>query len=233
MKPIKPGSVLAALLLACAALAQNSNPPAGSGQQPVSYASASEVNTLLAQLESTAQSATAALARMRINKWKTDSSTKQQEQANAESIQRNLQSALPGLISAVRANPDDVAASFKLFRNLDALYDVMSNVAESAGAFGPRDDYQALESSFNNLDRVRRSFADRVESLAVSHQSELARLRNQVRAAQAAAPPPPPKKVIVDDNEPAKKASHKRKPPSKPKAAPPAAGTNAGSSPPQ
>ncbi len=226
---------VAALLLAGAAPAQTNNAPA-SGQQPVAYAAASEVNALLGQLESTAQSATAALSRMRINKWKTDSGTKQQEQANAESIQRNLQTAMPGLIAAVRSNPDDLAASFKLFRNLDALYDVMGNLAESAGAFGPRDDYQALEGSFNNLDRLRRSFADRVESLAVSQQAELGRLRGQVRSMQAAAPPAPPKKVIVDDNEPAKKPVHKRKPAAKAKTATPAgdaSNANSGAKPPQ
>lgn len=223
---------LAALLLAIAAAAQNDNPPTAAQQQPVAYAAVGEVNTLLAQLESTTQSANAALSRMRINKWKTDSGTKQQAQANAQSIQRNLQSALPALISAVRTNPDDLAASFKLFRNLDALYDVMGNVTESAGAFGPRDDYQALDSSFNSLDRVRRSFADRVESLAVSHQAELGRLRSQLRSLQASAPPPPPKKVIVDDNEPPKKAVHKRKPAAKPKTAAPAGNaTNGGTTP--
>ena len=216
------------LLAGGAAAAQVANPPSG----PVSYASSNEINALLGQLDSTAQNISAAISRLRISKWKVDSGTRQQEQANAESIQRNLQSALPALTSAVRANPDDLAASFRLFRNLDALYDVMSNVTESAGAFGPRDDYQALDSSFNTLDHLRRSFADRMETLASTQQSELAQLRTQVRTLQAANPPTPPKKVIVDDNEPPKKPVRKKKPAAaKPKTAPPPAGNSA--SPPQ
>jgi TolA-binding protein len=216
------------LLLFGAATAQVANAPTNP-QRAVSYASSSEVSALLAQLESTAQTTSTAISRLRISKWKTDSGTRQQEQANAESIQRNLQSALPGLISAVRSNPDDVAASFRLFRNLDALYDVMSNVTESAGAFGPREDYQSLNACFDNLDRARRSFADRLEGLASTQQNELAQLRNQVRTLQAANPSGPPKKIIVDDNEPPKKAGHKKKTGAKPK---PAAPTPSASNPP-
>jgi hypothetical protein len=226
--------LLAGVFLFVGAAAAQPGNVAGNAQQPVSYASASEVNALLSQLESTAQSTSAAISQLRINKWKTDSGTKQQEQSNAESIQRNLQSALPALISAVRANPDDLAASFKLFRNLDALYDVMSNVTESAGAFGPRDDYQALDGAFNSLDRIRRSFADRLETLATNQQNEVNHLRQQVRTMQAAAPPPPPKKVIVDDTEPPKKPAHKKKAPPKPKPGTPSAPSgNSNPAPPQ
>ena len=39
-----------------------------------------------------------------------------------ESIQRNLQSALPEMISQLSNSPENLAASFKLYRNLDALY---------------------------------------------------------------------------------------------------------------
>ena len=177
--------------------------------QPVPYATANQVNALMSQLESTAVSTSADLSRLRINKWKGPGEAKQQGEANRQSILRNLEGALPGMISAVRNNPDDMAASFKLYRNLDALYDVLSSVAESAGAFGPRDDYQTLANDVNSVERIRRDMADRVETLAGSKEGELARLRNAVRAAQAAAAAAPPKKVVVDDSEPAKKPVRK------------------------
>jgi hypothetical protein len=53
--------------------------------------------------------------------------------------------------------------------------------------------------------------ADRVQTLASSKENELARLRNEVRAAQAAAAAGPPKKVVVDDTEPAKKPLRKKR----------------------
>src|SRR5437868_4559383 len=123
-----------------------STPPAASQSAqsgPVSYASLTEVSALLGQLEASAVSTAADVEKLRINKWKTDSENKQQAASNAQSIVRNLRSALPGLIAAVRTAPDDLSANFKLYRNLDALYDVLSTLAETAGAFGPKDDYMA------------------------------------------------------------------------------------------
>jgi hypothetical protein len=197
---------LASLPSAAQAGGQNPAPP-----PPVPYATANQVNNLMSQLESTATATASDLSRLRINKWKAPGAVKQQGEANRQSILRNLETALPGMISAVRANPDDIAASFTLYRNLDALYDVLSTEAESAGAFGPRDDYQPLTNDLNSVEQIRRDMADRVATLASSKESELARLRNEVQAAQAAAKAAPPKKVIVDDNEPVKKPVRKRR----------------------
>lgn len=183
----------------------------GQNAAPVPYATANQVNALMSQLESAAVSTSADLSRLRINKWKAPSEAKQQADANRQSILRNLESALPGMVTAVRNNPDDIASSFTLYRNLDALYDVLSSVAESAGAFGPRDDYQSLANDVNSVEHIRRDLADRVATLASSKETELGRLRNEVRAAQAAAAAAPPKKVVVDDNEPAKKPARKKR----------------------
>jgi hypothetical protein len=227
-RKLLPGSIL--FLAASMALAQANPAPQQMPQQQntpqqsgaVSWQSLNQMNSLLGELDATARAATSDLSRVRIDKWKTDSGTKHQTQANADSILRNLQSALPGIVTAVRNSPDDVAANFKLYRNLDALYDVLGSVAESAGAFGSKNDYQALANDLGNLERVRRELADRVESLAGAKESELARLRTTVRAAQAAAQTPA-KKVIVDENEPVKKPPRKKKSTASTQASPAAA----------
>jgi hypothetical protein len=123
---------------------------------PVSYASVSQLNGLLAQLEATSKSAQADLAKLRIERWKTDGSTKKQSQNDVESIQRNLQSALPEMIGQLRSAPEDMPATFKLYRNLDALYDVLSGVVESAGAFGPKDDFQAISNDLQSFEGTRK-----------------------------------------------------------------------------
>jgi hypothetical protein len=179
---------------------------------PVSYASVTQLNTLLGQLQQTSQSIQATLSKMRVDKWKTDNDNKRQAQSNLESIQRNLQSALPEIESQLRAAPENTRATFKLYRNLDALYDVMVSVTELTGAFGSKDDFQSLSNDISSLEATRRAFADRMETITGSKEAELERLRNQVRALQAAAPPPLPKKIIVDDNEPPKKPSKKKVP---------------------
>lgn len=204
---------LPALALAClTAAAQGPSAVQPAGQVPVSYASVNQLNTMLGNLEQTAQTTTADLGKLRIDRWKADSSAKRQSQGDVESLQRNLESALPGLITELRNSPEDIAATFKLYHNLDALHDVLRSVAENAGAFASRNEYQALANDADAIDTVRRALADRVQNLATSKEAELARLRTQLKAAQAA-PPPPPKKIVVDDTEPEKKAAAKKRKP--------------------
>ncbi len=170
----------------------------------------------LDRLQAAASQATLDIGRMRIEKWKADGESKRQAQSNADSVQRNLTTALPGLIEAARSSPQDLTAEFKLYRNLNALYDVMGTLTEAAGAFGPKSDYEALTEQFQAFASVRRSLGDALEQLTASTQSELTQLRNQIRAQQtaaAAATASLPKKVVVDDTEPPPKAAHKKKKP--------------------
>ncbi len=208
-----------ALFAVSAILAQDAPQPV---QAPVSYASVSQVNNLLSQLEQTSQAAQLDLAKLRIDKWKADGGTKRQTTSNSESVQRNLQTALPSIIGEVRNAPESLAASFKLYRNLDALYDVFGSVVENAGAFGGKDEFQALENDLNALENARRALGDRISGLSEAKESEISRLRAQVHTLQAAVPPPPPKKVIIDDTVPAKKPAPKKKAVPKPPASQPA-----------
>ena len=197
--------------LLASAMAQVAPSAPSASAPPVPYTSVSQLNLMLAQLEQVAQTMQVNLAKLRIEKWKTDSNTKRGSQADVESIQRNLQMALPEIIGQLRASPENIAATFKLYRNLDALYDVLGPVVESAGAFGSKDEFQAMQNDFSALERSRRSLAERMETLASAKETDLTQLRAQVRDLQAAASPPaPPKKVVVDDTEPPKKPVKKK-----------------------
>lgn len=212
LSPTHPWRLCLLPLLMAAATAQvaPSSTSATSGP-PVPYASVSELNLLLSQLEQTSQSAQLDLAKLRIEKWKTDSNTKRGTQGDVESIDRNLQTALPEIISQLRNSPENLTVTFKLYRNLNALHDVFGSVTESAGAFGGRDDYQALQNDLDALERSRRALADRMETLSDAKEGELTQLRTQLQAAQAAVKVlPPPKKVVVDDTEAPKKPVKKK-----------------------
>lgn len=180
-------------------------------QDAVSYASVSQVNGLLAQLDTTSKTTQSDLAKLRVDKWKTDSSSKKDAMANVQSIERNLQNALPEMVERLRNAPEDMPAMFRLYRNLDALYDVVGNVVESAGAFGPKEDFQSLSNDLSSFEGTRKQLAERLETLAMSKEQEIARLRVDLKTAQAAIPAAPPKKVVVDDNEPPKKPVTKKK----------------------
>ena len=220
------------LLFLAAATAQVTPVQPSDSAAPVPYTSVSQLNLLLSQLEQVTQGMQENLAKLRIDKWKTDSNTKRGTQADVESIQRNLQNALPEIIGQLRASPENLTQTFKLYRNLAALYDVFAPVVESAGAFGSKDDYQSLQNDFSALERSRRSLAERMESLATAKEGELAQLRTQIRTLQTAVPATPPKKVLVDDTEPPKKPVKKKPVPKPNKPTAPAVPKPSPSSPP-
>ena len=177
---------------------------------PVSYTSITELNQLLGNLEQTSLQTQQDLANLRVDRWKTDGGTKRQTQSDVESIQRNLQFALPGIVTELKASPESTPVTFKLYRNLDALYDVFSSVVESAGAFGSKDEFRALDQDLGSLESSRRAFADRMDKIATAKESEIGQLRAALQSARAEIPP---KKVIVDDTEPAPKkkvTTHKK-----------------------
>jgi hypothetical protein len=208
---MKIGLIVACFLLAGAAAAQDSQ-PAASPSTPVSYNSASELNSLLSQLQQTSQSVQLDLASLRIEKWKADANTKQSTATDVNSIQRNLKEALPEITNRLKNSPESLPTTFELYRNLDALYEVFTSVVESAGAFGSRDEYQTLQSDLGAMQKSRRSFADRMDKLAGSKEAEILNLRTQLQKAQAVQEAAPPKKTVVDDtDDQAKKPVAKKK----------------------
>jgi hypothetical protein len=184
---------------------------------PVSYTSIAELNQLLSNLQEASQTAQQDLSRLRIERWKTDTGTKRQTESNVESIQRNLQTALPGMLTDLKNSPDNAALTFKVYRNLDALYDVVTSVVESAGAFGGKEEFQSLSRDIGAIEDSRRAFADRLDKLTTAKETEIGQLRVALQQARAATPP---KKTVVDDTAPPPKKPAPRKKPA-PKPTPP------------
>jgi hypothetical protein len=207
-------------ILIAAATAQVPPSDQSAASPPVPYSSISQLNLMLSQLEPASQAAQVDLAKLRIEKWKADSSTKRQLQADVDSIERNLQAALPQIIAELRTSPENLTSTFKLYRNLDALYDVFGTIVESAGAFGSKDEFKMLESDLSEIERSRKSFADRMETLAGSKEVELTRLRTALQSLPPGTNPLVPKKVIVDDTEPPKKPARKKASSTKPNTTP-------------
>jgi hypothetical protein len=182
----------------------------------VSYSSISELNQLLAGLQQASQAIQDDLSHLRIEKWKTDSNTKKQSQSDVESVQRNLQSALPGMLNDLKSSPESAPLTFKVYRNLDALYDVMNSVVESTGAFGNKEEFQSLNKDLGALEESRRAFAGRMDKVANAKETEIGQLRAALQTARAEIPP---KKTVVDDTKPAtekKPVKHKKTTPPKP-----------------
>ena len=187
------------------------SPGQAASQTPQSSAVAASdpsLNDLLSRVKATAEKTDEDLGRLRIDKWKADGDNKRQAQSSADSIHRNLVNAVPDLIQAVQAAPGSLLANFRLYRDLNALYETFYALTESAGAFGSSGEYQALAADLEQLDSARQQFAQRLDLLAGANDAELARLRSRPAAAPAKGPPTS-NKIVVDENQPVKK---KRKP---------------------
>ena len=198
----RPASLLlATLLLALSAPAQQPAPapPLSTVLQPT-----------LGELRST-------IAGLRIAKWKAPGPVKDEALGNAGSIDRDLQNTLPGLLA--QADPGhSVANNFAVYRNLDALYEVLLRVSGTAELAAPDEEAANVAHSLLTLDAARRSLAESI--LAASREQELALQQPRPQPVLAApAPAPPPTTVVADG--PAAQPEH-RKPRPKPKAAPPA-----------
>src|SRR2546423_2975068 len=146
----------------------------GLAQTPAAGTSVNDLNLLLAQLDQTAQATNLDLAKLRIEKWKGGGDAREQYQANADSLSRNMSGALPAIVAGVRSAPDSLAANFKLYRNVDALYDVLTSLTEVASSAAPHADYQALATDLSNLEAIRRALADRIEALASLRDTDVA-----------------------------------------------------------
>jgi hypothetical protein len=115
------------------------------------------------------------------------------------------------LLQQIQSSPASLIANFRLYRNLNALYDTFSSLVESAGAFGAREQYDALADDVSQLDHLRHQMAERVDLLAGTDDAELARLRAKV--ASLASAPKPVTRVVVNDDPPKAKKKSKVSPP--------------------
>ena len=190
------------------------NQPSGVPQSAAPVRYLGPAVTITDQVQQTAETTSGDLSRLRIEKWKMDSGSKQQAQELAQSVARNIQAALPEMLQQARAGQASLGAQFKLYHNLTALYETFATLTEAAGTFGPKQEYEPLARDLSALDQARHTLADYIQSLATQSDSELTRLRSQAQAAQQMAQQQ--KKVIVDDEQPKKPATKKKKAAQKP-----------------
>jgi hypothetical protein len=195
-----------------------------------------DLNTLLLQIQQATGSANVNIGKLRIEKWKTDSQQKQQMQQVADSLQKNIANAVPGLISDVQTSRGGVLASFKLYHNLNVVYEFLSSMAEAAGAFGRKEEYQPLEGDATALDTVRQNLSTYIEQAAgkMEAANRAATNSNSVQARQAPGTLVPGKKVVVideNDTPPRKHPKSAKKKTSNPPGQAPAVPAQASSSP--
>src|SRR5215467_15489525 len=206
MKPLLAVVLLflfTSLAMAQSATSASPQPPATAAQpKPMP----SGLEPILAQIQRSAAATKDDLSGLRIERWKTDADQKAEFTKIADSLRRNLTSAIPGLISDVRSSRGSVSTTFKLYHNLNVVYEYMNYLADSASALGKDTEYSPLAREAVTVDRARQDLSTFIEQAAST-------LEEKVRVAETPPPPvvdPAPKKIVVDEA-PKKPATGRKK----------------------
>jgi hypothetical protein len=163
------------------------------------------------------------LVSTRPQKWKVKADEHVADERNYLSIHHDLEDVLPNLIKAAQASPHSIAQAIAVYRNLNALYDVVVRLQQTAALTG-KEDAPLLQDVLTRLEALRGMMAEKMITLAGQQEQALAQAQKTLadQAAAAAAP----KKIVADDNPPRKRrpAGSKTAPS---KTTRPAAGTSA------
>jgi hypothetical protein len=211
-----------AFSLAAAAYGQTS-PGTQSAIQPSSVILPSAI---LQPAISNVQSTTANLD---IPRWKAPDSVRGAAQENVDSIQRDLGKTLPTLLAQADAAPESVPQSFAVYRNVDALYDVLLRVSEVANLAAPSDEADSVASSLQRLEAARSQLGDLILHASQHREAQIVALESAARTVKAAPVAPKTETVIVDGpvqthNEKVKKKTTSKKHETKPAAGTPVSG---------
>ncbi len=211
---------IAVLLTACQVMhAQQPMPAAPAAPAPATIPSSTIVQPALTEVQRS-------VSALNISRWKAPGQVKSAAQQDTGSIQRDLSDTLPALLSKADAAPTTVPPAFVVFRNIDALYDVLLRVSQTASLAAPQGESDALFSSLNKLEAARSQLGDAILNASQQREDQVVKLEAAVRAAAAAQPQaPPPKTTVIDDGAaPPTSAKKRKKPAAKPPASTPPAG---------
>jgi hypothetical protein len=173
-------------------------PPAGTGFPTATLRPA------LANVQNT-------IANLNVGHWKVPAEMRAAVQQDIGSMQRDLNATLPGLVAQAEANPAALSPAFAVFRNLDALYDVLLRVTEMAALSGAGSDAGSLEDARAGLENGRGKLGTWLLQSISAQDAQVVHLQTALAARPAAAPAAAPNKIVIDDG-PQNPKPRKKKP---------------------
>ncbi|HEY2393048.1 MAG TPA: hypothetical protein VGK22_17870 [Candidatus Angelobacter sp.] len=211
------------VFLLCAGYSANAQaqpqPAAPQRMQTASPAPAN-INTILTAVQQATNSASVDIGKLRVERWKTDPDQKQQLQHIGDSLQKSIANAVPALVADVQSSRGGVSASFKLYHNLNVIYENLNYLADVAGGLGKKEEFEPLSADCAALETARQSLSIYITESA--GRLEAANRQPPVNAVPVQTQVPGKKVVIINDDQPVKKAAR----PTKKKTSPPAASTS-------
>jgi hypothetical protein len=122
------------------------------------------------------------LATVRLDKWKVPGRMREEANANISSISRDLDGMLPTLLATADAKPASIAGTLPVYRNVDALYDVLLRVTETADRGAPKEQAAALHNALAALEAARHALGDSLLEASVLQDAKISRLEAGLQA---------------------------------------------------
>jgi hypothetical protein len=140
-----------------------------------------------------------AISSLTIARWKASADIRANAQQDVNSMQRDLATTLPALMAQAEgagANGAALSPTFAVFRNLDALYDVLLRVTETAALTGTSSDANLLEQARAGLEDGRGQLGAWLLQAIGAQDAQIAHPAPPVSRASA---PTGPTKIVVED----------------------------------
>ncbi|HEY6304943.1 MAG TPA: hypothetical protein VI488_00620 [Candidatus Angelobacter sp.] len=102
--------------------------------------------------------------------WLKNGAHKQQAQQVAESLQRNLHDAMPGLISDVQTSRGSVSTTFKLYNDLSVVVESLDALVAQTRAYGKKGESGPLANDYAALSRIRQDVSSYIQVTAASQE---------------------------------------------------------------
>ena len=164
-----------------------------------------DLNAVLNELQRVSSATNADIANIRFDRWgagwklwKGHGGQKKDDMEHiAASLQKNLTDAIPGLIHDVQAARGSISTSFKLYHDVDVVYDYLGRLADAAEANGKKEEYQPLSEDVAAFESVRQKLSTYIEQAAVAIEStgKLPAMNSPAAGGSHHLP----KKIVVDD----------------------------------
>ena len=202
---MKAALTAVATLILSAGFTAGAQQQAAVPQPPQAVPQGVNLSAVLAQVQQVASSTNTDIGKLRMERWKTDADQRQQLQHIADSLQKSITTAVPVLVNDVQTSRGAVSSTFKLYHNLNVIYENLNYLADVAGGLGKKEEFDPLAADCAAMEQARQNLSSYIEQSA-GRLEATARQAAQAQAAAAQTPVPGKKVVVVNEDEPAKKA---------------------------
>ena len=121
------------------------------------------------------------ISALNISRWKAPGEVRSAAQQNTGSIQRDLRHASRDCLAKRMPPPQPCLLRLSVYRNIDALYDVLLRVYETASLAAPQGESDALFSSLKKLEAARSQLGDAILNASQQREDQFVKLQAAVR----------------------------------------------------